>query len=266
MPLPAGDGPFYAGGPSTPSSPGAPGSPPPGTKTPGAPVPPDSNLIPGAAGYAQAEILANNAYNNALASLNQNRLNTLLGYGYTGTVDPKTGGINNVHVDPNAMYGELQQLLHNQAAENQQAMFASEDRGLRGGLAHQAQSELRYQHGAQDTQLGTTLASALSGLADQQQSASETRNNALADAENSAAGTAVSSQLGNDIQTLINTLGTPTGSSTSSSTPTGSPGPAPKGSAGKAGAAKQKAVARVSARQRAAASKHTAAARNRRRL
>lgn len=123
--------------------------------------------------------MANNAYNKALAQINQGRLNTLTNYGYTGTVDPKTGVVGGVRVDPHSIYGQLQQMLHTQASEDQNALYAAEDRGLHGGLANQAQTELRYQHGAQDTTLGNQLQGTLSDYQNQQQQAAEARDNAL---------------------------------------------------------------------------------------
>lgn len=165
--------------------------------------------IPGAPAYASAEVMANNAYNAALSQLNQNRLNTLTQYGYTGNVDPTTGVLSGVGVDPHAVHGQLQDLLHNQAVEDMQARTAAEDRGLIGGLAHQAGSELRFQHGSQDTQLGQNLEQQLSDYQGQQQSAAETRDAALWQAENTAANDAASAQEGQTIDQLIQALGDP---------------------------------------------------------
>lgn len=140
---------------------------------------PYETAIPGADIYAQADTLATNAYNKALAQINANRLNTLTSYGYKGTVDPHTGVVSNIVVDPTNPYGKLQELFHTQASEDRDATFQAEDRGLRGGLAHQAASELRYQHGAQRTGLGSDLSQALSGYQDQQDEAAYTRDAAL---------------------------------------------------------------------------------------
>lgn len=189
--------------------------------------------IPNAPGYASAEVMANNAYNAALAQLNQNRLNTLTQYGYTGSVDPTTGVLSGVQVDPHAMHGQLQDLLHNQAVEDMQARTSGQDRGLIGGLAHQAGSELRFQHGSQDTQLGQNLEQQLSDFQGQQQSAAEQRDAALWQAEQDAANQAVSDQEGQTIDQLIQALGDPSAvkqdTSTSASSGGGSgSGPQPK--------------------------------------
>lgn len=162
--------------------------------------------IPGADQYAGADVLATNAYNKALTQINSNRLNTLTSYGYTGTVDPTTGVVGGVRIDPNSIYGDAQQLFHNQAIEDRNAQFAAEDRGLFGGLAHQAASELRYQHGAQRTKLGGDLQSALGNLDLQQQQAAESRNNALWQAEQAANTAEMNRQANLSIQDLINSI------------------------------------------------------------
>lgn len=145
-----------------------------------------STQIPGADQYASAEVMANNAYNNALAQLNSQRLNTLTSYGYTGNVDPHTGVIGGVHVDPNAVYGQLQQMLHGDAQADHNAQLAVEDRGLFGGLANQARTATHYAEGADATALGTSLENALAGYQQQQQADAETRDNALWQAEQQA--------------------------------------------------------------------------------
>jgi|SRR5579884_449168 len=142
--------------------------------------------IPGMDTYAGADINATNAYNNALARINQNRLSTMRQFGYTGTVDPTSGVITNMAVDPNNQYGNLQQLLRNSALQAQQDQFAAQDRGLHGGLANQAVSNDKYAFGLGSQQLGTQLTDALSSLQDQQDSAAYTRDAALQDAENQA--------------------------------------------------------------------------------
>lgn len=202
---------------------------------------PTPTPIPGASSYASAEVMANNAYNAALTRLNQNRLNTLTQYGYTGTVDPTSGVLSGVQVDPNAVHGQLQDLLHGQAVEDMQAAQSGEDRGLLGGLAHQAGTEARFQHASQSDQLGQNLTQQLSDYQGQQQDAAEQRNAALWQAEQDAANQATSDQESQTIDQLIASLGDPSavqsGSGSSSSSSDGnSGGPGPK--SGKPGKAK----------------------------
>lgn len=173
---------------------------------------PYATAIPGADSYASADVMATNAYNKALTQINQNRLNTLTSYGYTGTVDPSTGVVGGVRIDPNSIYGDAQQLFHNQALQDRNAEFAAEDRGLHGGLAHQAASELRYQHGAERTQLGGSLESALGSLDQQQQQAAESRNNALWQAEQAANATEMQREYTQSVNDLLDQLLNPNSS------------------------------------------------------
>lgn len=170
--------------------------------TPGVP-------IPGASAYASADVLAHNAYRNALAQINANRLNTLTQYGYTGHINPRTGVVNHVRVDPNALHGQLQDLLHGQALEDEGAAMASQNRGLLGGLANQAGANLRWQHVGQDVVLGNNLQTLLSGYQTQQQQAMETRNQALWQAKQAAADRAAMEQEQQSIDQLIGAYGNP---------------------------------------------------------
>lgn len=177
-----------------------------GNKTGAAPYQPSNLPIPGADQYASAAVLANNAYDKALAQINQNRMNTLTNYGYTGTVDPTSGAVTNVRIDPNSIYGTAQTLFHNQAVDDRNAQFAAQDRGLFGGLAHQAASELHYQHGGERSALGQNLLDQLSGFDTQQQSASESKNNALWQAQQAALDAEMQSEYNQSIQDLLNQI------------------------------------------------------------
>ena len=198
--------------------------------------------------------MAQTAYNNALAQLNSQRLSTLTNYGYKGTIDPATGVLTGMGVDPNSMYGLLQQMLHGQAVEDQGANYASEDRGLSGGLAHQAGSELHYQHGAAATQLGSNLQQQLSDYQNQQQQDAETRDNTLWQDEQARLDAEMQNEGTQTYQDLIDAL---TGSGGAAS---GTPSPTPPASktgpeskvkpAPKVSTAKKKAVHHVVNRAR----------------
>lgn len=140
---------------------------------------------------AEGYTLANSAYQKALARLNAQRLGSLRSAGYLGDVDPTTGMVKNIRVDTGNSFGGLQQLLHGQALEDQNAQYAAEDRGLVGGLAHQGESELHYQHQAQSGNFANQLMSTMAGYDDQQQSAKEALDQALFDLQHQAAQTAV---------------------------------------------------------------------------
>ena len=139
--------------------------------------------IPGADIYAQSAASATKAYQNTLARLNQQRVGTLQQYGYQGTVDPTSGTITGMHVDPMNQYGNLQSMLRTQAQQSEADKFAAEDRGLIGGLANQAQSADKYNFGQQSAQLGQSLTDTISGFQDQQNQAAYARDEALANAE-----------------------------------------------------------------------------------
>lgn len=150
-------------------------------------APPEEDTL-AAENYATA----NNAYNNALARLNAQRMGTLRQAGYLGDVDPTTGLVKNVRVDAGNSFGDLQQLLHNQALEDENADYSAEDRGLVGGLANQGEAELHYGHQAQSSNLVNSLMANLAGYDDQQQQAKETLDQALFDLTHQAAQTAIS--------------------------------------------------------------------------
>src|SRR4051812_25414513 len=95
--------------------------------------------VPGAVGQMNVALLGKTAYNNTLARINRQRGSTLQQYGYLGDVDPTTGVMTHVRVDPNNQYGDFQSMLRNQAGLSQQAEFAAQDRGLHGGMANKAQ-------------------------------------------------------------------------------------------------------------------------------
>jgi hypothetical protein len=150
--------------------------------------------IPGAPGYAGAALNANNAYNNTLARINAKRQQTLKQYGYTGNVNPTSGQIENVHVDPYNQYGGLQQMLRSGALAGQNADFSAEERGLHGGLAHKADAQLKYDFGQQSAQLGQDFAGGLTDLTDQQTQAAQARDQALYEAQRQAAADAIEAQ------------------------------------------------------------------------
>lgn len=167
----------------------------PGVTQPGG-SPYDTN-IPGAFGangYADQSLAANTAYKNALARINQKRLSTLRGAGYLGDIDPNSGVLSNLRVDGQNAYGGLQQMLRSQAGDFRSAQDSAEARGVFGGLAHKADTELKYQHGGQAAQFGSDLAGSLGDLQDQQDQAAYSRDGSLASAEQAAAESAIEQQ------------------------------------------------------------------------
>jgi hypothetical protein len=153
---------------------------------------PYTTNIPNYSQYGTAGLLAKTAYDNTLARINQQRQQSIHNYGYLGDVNANTGVIDNLRVDPNSMFGSYQQMLRGQAGADQQAEFANQDRGLRGGMANKAVSALKYQHGAESAQFGTGFANQFTDYADQLQQATYDRDRALYEAQLVAAQNAIS--------------------------------------------------------------------------
>lgn len=172
-----------------------------------APSPTASGPIPGspiplASGdYASEAAIANTAYQNALSSINNQRQQALQSFGYTGTIDPTTGQLTNMAVDPNNPFGQYQQMLGQGAADQQAVQAAAASRGLGavtgargGGLAAQALTNSKLAFGANSANLGENLMGTLGNLTGQQQQAQDTMNNALWQAELASAQNAIQTQ------------------------------------------------------------------------
>jgi hypothetical protein len=139
--------------------------------------------IPGNVGAAQTALLAKRAYQEALARINQRRSGTLRQYGYLGDIDPETGTLGGLRVDPNNPYGQLQQTLELNADEHAASEDALLGRGLRGGLARQQEARLRKVFGGRKAALGASLLATLGGLQEDQTSAKQMMNAALYQAQ-----------------------------------------------------------------------------------
>lgn len=170
---------------------------------PSSPSPaPSASPIPLDTGdYATAAATANSAYQNALASINSQRQQALQSFGYTGQIDPTTGQLTNMQVDPHNRFGQYQQML-GQGADDQRAVLAnSMARGLGavtgargGGLAAQDLSNAKLAFGANSAGLGENLMNTLGGLTSEQNQAHTDMNNALWNAELASAQNAISNQ------------------------------------------------------------------------
>lgn len=143
--------------------------------------------VPGGAGYAQASLLAKNAWDVARTRIQQQRGNLLRQYGYNQGAD------GSLSVDANNPYGKYQQMLHGQATESDQAGNQARGAGWGGssGMIGRVLENLRYNQGGQQADLGMALQGGMSDLAGQDQSAETDYNNALYEAELQAARDAV---------------------------------------------------------------------------
>lgn len=141
------------------------------------------SAIPGSAGIGQTLNTAKYAYQQALSKIGLNRQNMLRQYGYQGDWDQNTGQMTNMRIDGGNQFGGLQTLLRSHAQDAQGAVDNATGRNIHGGLAHQMQSGLDWQHGQQDAQFGQQVANDMYGLTSDWRNANDTYNNALYEAE-----------------------------------------------------------------------------------
>lgn len=129
--------------------------------------------IPNAALIGQGLAFAKKAYEQALAKITNQRQTVSRGAGFTFDVDPETGVMRSMRVDPQSQYGGFQMLNRQQAARDEDARAAAMERGLGsgGGLAAQMRSNVRFQSGQEDANFSSSLTDTISQLALQQQEA-----------------------------------------------------------------------------------------------
>ena len=155
-------------------------------------APPGTSSIPGAYDIAGADALALKAYQNALAQVNQGRTATLQQYGYLGDINPTTGELTNLRVDPHNPYGAYQQMLKGGDQAKLAAEYAAQGRGLgSGGLAAQGITAAHQQFGADSAQMGQNIMNSLEGLQQTQTDAQQTYNDALWQAQQQATAQAI---------------------------------------------------------------------------
>lgn len=150
--------------------------------------------IPGAGGpggYAGAANTAKLAYDQAVTQIGQKRSDLLRQYGYKASFDPTSGQMSGLSVDAGNPFGSLQSMLRNQSQQDDQAVWGAQDRGLHGGLANQAASNLKYQHGYESSQLGQGLVGGVNSLTNEFTNAGTNYNNALYQAQQYAAQNAI---------------------------------------------------------------------------
>jgi hypothetical protein len=123
--------------------------------------------IPGASVYGQAVALAKQRYQTRLADINKQRQSTMRTAGFQGDIDPETGLVKNMRIDPYNQYGQYQQLNRAQALQGIEVEGQNISRGLgarRGGLGAQSMADARYGWGQQDAAFGANLADMLAGF------------------------------------------------------------------------------------------------------
>lgn len=145
--------------------------------------------IPGGALIAQQLAYAKKAYENALAKITNQRQTLGRTSGYTFDVDPESGVMRSMRVDPQSLYGTFQMLNRQQADRDEAARGSAVERGLGsgGGLAAQLRSDAKFQSGQEDAQFSSSLIDTISQLALQQQDAKNAYDQAKWQAELDAA-------------------------------------------------------------------------------
>lgn len=149
--------------------------------------------IPGAAQYGQQQAAAQQAYQNALARIGQQRGDLLRQYGYEGTFDA-SGNLSGLRVSANAPYGAYQQMARGQAQESNQAQDSLVDRGIQGGFANQMTGQLDQAHGQAKAQMGQDLERGVTDLLDNQRQAGTDYQNTIAELQHNAAQEAINNQ------------------------------------------------------------------------
>lgn len=132
--------------------------------------------IPYAGIYLEQQALAQQAYEAALAQLNEQQTSLFNRFGLR---------MNNgkTEVDPLNQFGEYQQLRRQQATELDDIEANTRGRGLFGGVAGQALNPARYAHGIQNLGLSNSFLDAFKGIQSQRNEALITKNRALMEAE-----------------------------------------------------------------------------------
>lgn len=146
--------------------------------------------IPGAAGYAGAAALAQKAYANAMARLQQQRSQTLLKYGVKRTPS------GSYQADPYNEYGSYQQMLRQQSGQVNQlgAQQASSGWGGSSGILGRQREALSFAQGGEQAALGQSLTGDLADLAQGEQQAGYEKDAALYQAQHEAALNAINNQ------------------------------------------------------------------------
>ena len=151
-----------------------------------------ATAIPNSPEYLQAQAMANQAYQMALANIMHARSQTLQGAGYLDN-----GGKGNLTIDPNNFYGGIQTLFRNHAQEMAAQNLNYAGRGIQGGVRAGAQYETQQSNAGETSKFGTALDNQLADYANQQQMARQTYDSALWQAQQQALQQALMQQLFN---------------------------------------------------------------------
>lgn len=137
--------------------------------------------------YKERQLNAEQAYQQALASLAAEQRNTFNQYGFEGDVDANTGAIT-TSINPNLQFGLIQQMLrgHNSGIKN--IIENNSSRGLgTTGLAKQRQNLLRFLQQGDVASIGQRFRGAIGNIQNQRGNARRMRDNEFSAAEEAQA-------------------------------------------------------------------------------
>ena len=145
--------------------------------------------------YGQQQVLAKKAYDDAIRQINEKRNQTLTQFGMKASAFDENGNVTSYEVDPTSQYGGYQSLLRGQgsALDAQRQSFLS--RGVRGGLANQAELLARQDMGQQEEQFRNQLTTSFSDLAKARMDAETGYNQTILGIEQGAAQEAIQNRL-----------------------------------------------------------------------
>lgn len=145
--------------------------------------------------YGQQEAQARAAYDAAQAQINQQRDQALSQYGFKATSFDAQGNVTGYEVDSTNQNGAYQRMLGQEGAGLDATRQSFLSRGVRGGLANQAELMQRQQYGAQRTDFLNNWQNLTSDLAKSRLGAEQQYNAAVLSAEQGAAQDAIANRL-----------------------------------------------------------------------
>lgn len=160
-------------------------------------TPPTGSNIPLTGVYKEQQAQAQQAYNDALASINQKQGETMRTYGYTGDFDPLTGAVTNQQFDASNPYGLIQQSMNQFNTGDRQLKEDAYARGLSGesGLGSQDRGLLQDAFAGQQVEMGRGYLSQLQGVNQDRMSAKSQLAESMLQAQMNSINASIQNQL-----------------------------------------------------------------------
>lgn len=147
--------------------------------------------------YGKLKEQAERAYNEAKIRIGGKRQQMLSRYGYHAQFDDKGNLVaGSMGIDAENPYGQVQQMMRNQADQSDQSEWQQRSRGFAGlgGVAGKALDKVRFQQGAESNELQLGLTEGITGSADELRQAGVDYEGALSQAEIEATQQAIAEQ------------------------------------------------------------------------